>query len=74
MQATAMTISNLTAPVVLAYLLAKVLVYGLLFFVKKGALYLPLWHTALGCNGPALIEIVSAGLSAVLHFCSFQKQ
>lgn len=74
MQAIAMTVSNLAAPLVLVDFLAKVLVYGLLFFVKRGALCHPVWHIALRCNGPALIEIVSAGLSAVLHFSSFQKQ
>lgn len=71
MKLNAIISSNLTAPLVLVDLHSKILVRGLLFFLRGEHCVSP---TALGCDGPALIEIVSAGLSAVLHFCSFQKQ
>lgn len=50
-------INPLTAPFILVDLLPKVLVSGLLFFLRE-TLCLSHLYRALGCNGQALIEVI----------------
>lgn len=68
MQSIATPINHLDAPLILVELLTKVLMNGLFF--PRETLCLSHWYRALGCNGQALIEVVSTGLSAVLYFCA----
>lgn len=69
MQSIATPINHPSVPLILVDLLPKVLVSEWsVVFSQGNTVSLPLMQS-LGCSGQALIEIVWAGLSALLYFC-----